>query len=183
MKRYLPASTVLILVVSLLFVSDFCVADEAVAPAVAAPAAAAPTPDAASPSAGGIDTESIMEEDEGLMYTYGTVVSVTQDAIVLNEYDFDSDSFKEVTYSVSPKVQWENIKAAVELAAGDSVEIYFTEEGGKKVAKTVGKDVEDSLDDADMEETDTDDASPAPKLDNTGMNSPSDASPAVETTK
>jgi len=85
-------------------------------------------------------------EDDNLMYTYGTVISVSADSIVINEYDFDSDSFKEITYALTPDVKFSNVSAMTDIVAGDSVEIYYVVEGDKKVAKTIGKDEEEILD-------------------------------------
>jgi len=87
-------------------------------------------------------------EDDNLMYTYGTVVSIAPEVMVINEYDFDSDSFKEVTYSLTADVQLSNVPAVTDIAAGDSVEVYYIVEGDKKIAKTIGKDEEDILDEA-----------------------------------
>lgn len=89
--------------------------------------------------------EATAGEDDNLMYTYGTVVSVSADSLVINEYDFDSDSFKEITYSLTAEVKFSNVKDATEIVAGDSVEVYYVLRGDQKIAKTIGRDEEDIL--------------------------------------
>lgn len=74
-------------------------------------------------------------------YSYGTVVKATLESVVLQEYDYDSDVEKEVTYLVDPQIKLEGVKAVTDLAAEDVIEVYYKEQDGKKVAKIIRREV------------------------------------------
>ena len=74
------------------------------------------------------------------VYSYGAVVKASEQEIILEEYDYDSDAEKQVTYQVDPAVKLEGIKAVTELAADDVIEIYSFDAGGVKTAKVIRKE-------------------------------------------
>ena len=78
--------------------------------------------------------------DESLEYTYGTVVSASPTAVIINEYNYESDEEVKVTYVVNADTKFSNIAAAVNLAKDDNVDIYYKSLGGQKVATMITKD-------------------------------------------
>lgn len=76
--------------------------------------------------------------EEELEYTFGTVKSVTADAIVITEFDYDTGEEKDATYAIDPKIELNNVASLKEIVAGDEVDIdYRVDEEQKKVAKVI----------------------------------------------
>jgi len=78
--------------------------------------------------------------EENMEYGYGTVVSVddAKKEIVISEYNWETDSEGNVTYSVSGDAKFENVAALKDITAGSYVDIeYLAGEGGKRVAKLI----------------------------------------------
>lgn len=69
---------------------------------------------------------STFASDEDTMFTYGKVTGVTATDVTLEEYDEDTDSFKDVVYQVSNLVDISSIKV------GQSIDVNFTGKGDKK---------------------------------------------------
>ena len=80
------------------------------------------------------------ENDVSLDYSYGTVASVTADALVLKEYDFEADAEVEVTYIINKDIELNNIDSLEQIQPGDSIDVLFAEENGQKVAKMVTRE-------------------------------------------
>jgi hypothetical protein len=74
------------------------------------------------------------------MVTYGTVVSVTAQQIVILEYDFDTDADVEATYLIDANTKLEAMKEVTELQVDDAVEIVYAEKGGVKTAQSIKKE-------------------------------------------
>lgn len=74
------------------------------------------------------------------IYSYGTILKANAGEVVLQEYDYDSDVEKEVTYQVDPAVKLEGVKAVTDLVPDDVVEVYYLEQDGKKTAKIIRKE-------------------------------------------
>lgn len=92
----------------------------------------APTPTPQTPAA--VDLSKFI-------YSYGAVVKVSASEIVLQEYDYDSDVEKQVTYQLDPEVKLDGFKAISDLAVEDVVEVYYAEQDGKKIAKIIRREV------------------------------------------
>ncbi len=75
------------------------------------------------------------------IYSYGTVLKASDTEITLQEYDYDSDVEKEITYQISAETKLEGIKAVAELAPEDVVEVYYLEQDGKRTAKIIHREV------------------------------------------
>ncbi|MCB9757663.1 MAG: hypothetical protein H6753_04470 [Candidatus Omnitrophica bacterium] len=75
------------------------------------------------------------------IYSYGAVLKVGAAEIVLQEYDYDSDVEKEVAYQIDPAVKLDGFKAISDLAPEDVVEIYYSEQDGKKTAKIIRREI------------------------------------------
>jgi len=132
MKRYVAVVTVLISGLLICFMPGVSLSQEvktgakpeAAAPEAAAPEAAAP---AAQPAIG----------EEELEYSWGKVSSITSDQIVVKEYDYDSDTETDVTYTIDPKVTVKNIAALKDIKVGESVSIDYLVVDGKNIAKVI----------------------------------------------
>ncbi len=75
------------------------------------------------------------------IYSYGAVLKVSATEIVLQEYDYDSDVEKEVSYQIDSAIKLEGFKAISDLAAEDVVEVYYLEQEGKKIAKIIRREI------------------------------------------
>ncbi|GEM_PF-2482390 len=76
---------------------------------------------------------------ENTEYSEGTVLSVNADAneIAITEYDWNTDAEVNVTYSVDPAVQVENIASWKDLAAGNYIDIEYVVKDSKRIAKYI----------------------------------------------
>lgn len=75
------------------------------------------------------------------IYSYGAVLKVGATEIVLQEYDYDSDVEKEVSYQIDSAIKLEGFKAVSDLAVEDVVEVYYLEQDGKKIAKIIRREI------------------------------------------
>jgi len=80
-------------------------------------------------------------QDENLEVTFGTIVRISANQIVIMEYDYETDMEKEEVYFLSAETRYENVESKAELKDGNSVEIIYFDKGGKKTAKTIKKEV------------------------------------------
>ena len=70
-------------------------------------------------------------------YSFGTVKEVSDQAIIVTEFDYDTNKEKETTYAIDPKVELSNVQSLKEIVVGDEVDIdYFVREG-KNVAVVI----------------------------------------------
>lgn len=79
-------------------------------------------------------------QEEDAEYGYGTVVKVNESKkeIVVSEYDYDSDTEINITYSVDPNAKFENVDSMGEIKVGDEIGIdYMEDETGRKIAKVI----------------------------------------------
>lgn len=86
-------------------------------------------------------TVSAPEVAEDVNYSYGTVVSITGDQLVVLEYDYDKDAEVEVTYQVPATAEFNNVKTLADLKKDDNIEIYYKEAEGKKVAEIIALEI------------------------------------------
>ena len=76
-------------------------------------------------------------QEEDIAYSWGMVKSISSSQIVVTEYDYDNDEDVEVTYSVDPKVELIGVKSLKDIALGDSLDIEYVIQSGKKIAKVI----------------------------------------------
>lgn len=77
---------------------------------------------------------SAVEETAIPEYAYGTVLSISGDQLVLTEYDLIQDQDVEVTYTLDPAIELENLNSLEDLAAGTNVDVDYFEKDGVKTA-------------------------------------------------
>jgi len=70
----------------------------------------------------------------------GVVAKVDAESLVLVEYEYESDEELEVSYQVNDRTQFDNIASLADLQPGDSVEVVYADEAGKKVALAISKE-------------------------------------------
>lgn len=87
----------------------------------------------------GIALSASAQPEETAMFSYGNVVSVAVDNIVLEEYNYEQDTMAQVTYAINAETKFEDLGSVQEIKAGDEVEIEYAEAEGKRVAKVVSK--------------------------------------------
>ena len=92
--------------------------------------------------------EAALPEDQWL-YTYGEVVSVAANQLVISEYDYEADEEKQAAYAIDSNTKLENAAQVTDLLAGDFVDVYYEQNGEKRLAKTVAKDLS-LLEDGDL---------------------------------
>ena len=80
---------------------------------------------------------SLAQDEKDMDYSWGAVVEMSSDQIVVSEYDYDLDEEKDVVYKVSPDTELRNIEALKDLAEGDSVEISYVVKGKERIAKVI----------------------------------------------
>ena len=80
---------------------------------------------------------SLAQDEEKMDYSWGAVVKVLPNEIIVSEYDYDSDGEVNVVYKVSPDTELKNIEALKDLAEGDSVEISYVVEEEQRIAKVI----------------------------------------------
>jgi len=91
------------------------------------------------------------QNDDETLIELGTISRVEAGQLVIKEYNYDTNSDEDMKYVINDKTQFENIKSLADLKAGDSVEVFYEEAGGNKVALSVSKEenYDDDEDEAD----------------------------------
>lgn len=85
-------------------------------------------------------------------FAYGALVSKSGDQITISEYNFDTDAEENVAYVVNEWTDFEGGAGPEGLDVGDSVEILYTAEEGRRVAVSVAESKEDEGQDDAVEE-------------------------------
>ncbi|MBL7072166.1 MAG: hypothetical protein ISS33_00120 [Candidatus Omnitrophica bacterium] len=74
----------------------------------------------------------VAQEQEDLVDSaYGTVVSISDGSVTLNEYDFDLDTEKSMIYEITADTELENIDSLEEIKAGSEVSVECIVKDGK----------------------------------------------------
>ncbi|MCB9799476.1 MAG: hypothetical protein H6757_01805 [Candidatus Omnitrophica bacterium] len=66
-----------------------------------------------------------MRAEDDVLYSYGRVVSVSADQIVVAEYDYDADAEVNITYLIDPSVELTGVEKPDDLKADDEIEFDF----------------------------------------------------------
>jgi hypothetical protein len=77
---------------------------------------------------------------------YGTIARITDNTIVLQVYDFTTETDIEVAYGKTPETAYENFNSSQDLHVGDEVDIEYIEAGGEKKILTVYKIIPEEID-------------------------------------
>lgn len=79
------------------------------------------------------------EEQE---FTYGIITRIEGNEITLSEYDYEQDLDVNMVYTVNEQTIFENISSIKELQVNDSLDLYFREENGTRIATSILKTTE-----------------------------------------
>jgi hypothetical protein len=105
---------------------------------------------------------------EDVLYSYGTVSSVSADQVVIKEYDYEKDTEVDITYAIDPAAKFENVASAKEIAVGDTVDIDYVVKDSKKIArliiveKATAETPEEAMPPEEIEEELPEETAPAP---------------------
>jgi hypothetical protein len=80
-------------------------------------------------------------------FSYGQVVSISSNKIIVREYDFDNEEGVQVTYVINSETEFVNVGSYNELQNGDDVEISYKNVGEEKIATAISKEVQWNLED------------------------------------
>ncbi len=73
-------------------------------------------------------------------FSFGKVVNVSAQEVMVKEYDFAKDADVEVAYTITAETELGNVNAITDLAANDDVVIDYMEKDGKRVVTTLVKE-------------------------------------------
>ena len=107
--------------------------------------------------AGGFALSACAQDTEGtkdLQAAFGSVVKASETEIVISQYNSEQEMDQEVAYTIDTQTHIEGAVTAVEIAAGEEVEILYEETDGKKVARFLSKEL---LPDDEMQDDYTED--------------------------
>ncbi|MBN2097854.1 MAG: hypothetical protein JW714_05205 [Candidatus Omnitrophica bacterium] len=77
-------------------------------------------------------------QEEQKEYAYGTVKSVSNNSIIVTEFDYENEQEIDTTYSVEPATtELSNIASLDEITSGDNIELEYVLRNGKKVAVSI----------------------------------------------
>lgn len=79
----------------------------------------------------------LAENEDEMEYAWGVIKEVSNDSIVVTEYDYDTDVDIDVAYSISSDTKVSNVETLDDISIGDTVEIEYFVVGGKKEAKVI----------------------------------------------
>jgi len=79
----------------------------------------------------------LAENEDEMEYSWGVVKEVSNDRVVVTEYDYDTDVDIDVVYSVSSDAKVYNAETLDDISTGDTVEIDYFIVGGKKEVKAI----------------------------------------------
>ena len=71
------------------------------------------------------------------MFSFGKVVSVSENILKVREYDFANDSDVDATYEITPETEFGNITSLADLRAGDDVVMDYTDSGDRRTIVTL----------------------------------------------
>jgi hypothetical protein len=92
------------------------------------------------------------ENDEVLFYTYGEVLSVGENQILIREFDYGTGEEKDVVYHITPDTIFDEVESADQITPTDLVDVEFiATEDGRNIAKEI---LVDRIEDYEYEEVD-----------------------------
>jgi hypothetical protein len=73
-------------------------------------------------------------------FSFGKVLSVNAQEVMVKEYDFAKDADVEVPYSITAETELGNVNAVADLAVNDDIVIDYVEKDGKRIVTTLVKE-------------------------------------------
>lgn len=79
----------------------------------------------------------VMAQEEDYRYSYGTVISVTEEAIELSEYDEATGEENSEVYFIDDDTVFEDFDSIDDVSEGDILEVEYFLKEEKRVARSV----------------------------------------------
>lgn len=80
---------------------------------------------------------SVVFAQETLDFSWGTVIEVSSERIVLEEYNYETEGYVNVSYTLSKDVTIENAASLTDILPGQEVEVGFVVQDQEKIVKTL----------------------------------------------
>ncbi|MBU0468809.1 MAG: hypothetical protein KKD07_01580 [Candidatus Omnitrophica bacterium] len=98
---------------------------------------------------------SLSQEMDQYDISFGTIVSVSDSEIVINEEDLETENVTQVSFMTDPEMVLENFEMLDELGVGTFVEIFYEIKGDTKVINsitiTTREELEEEMNEAELE--------------------------------
>lgn len=79
-------------------------------------------------------------------YSYGKIVSISQDKLEISEYDYDKNAEVNTVYSLGPNVEIRNAKSLKDISIGDNIEIDYIIKDNDKIIKVITLETDNDSD-------------------------------------
>ena len=81
---------------------------------------------------------SVAQEEDQFFYSYGEVLSVAQDQIMVREFDYATGEEKDVVYYISADTILDSVESVDQIKPSDLVDVEFmVSEDGKNIAREI----------------------------------------------
>lgn len=84
-----------------------------------------------------VSNVSLAQEEEDVGFSWGSVVGVSSNEIIISEYDYETEEELQVAYVINSDTESNNVNSLEGIYVGDVVNIDYVVSGGKKVAKII----------------------------------------------
>jgi hypothetical protein len=91
------------------------------------------------------------QDDVESFYSYGEVLSVMQDQVMIREFDYATGEEKDAVYFISSATTFDMVESVDQIKPGDLVDVEFVvSEDGRNIAREI---FVDNIEDYEQEET------------------------------
>ena len=81
---------------------------------------------------------SVAQDEDQFLYSYGEVLSVAQDQIMVREFDYATGEEKDVVYYITADTILDSVESVDQIRPSDLVDVEFmVSEDGKNIAKEI----------------------------------------------
>ena len=81
---------------------------------------------------------SVAQDEDQFLYSYGEVLSVAQDQIMVREFDYATGEEKDVVYYITADTILDSVESVDQIKPSDLVDVEFmVSEDGKNIAKEI----------------------------------------------
>jgi hypothetical protein len=85
-----------------------------------------------------VQAEDMPGEEAQSFYSYGEVLSVSADQILIKEFDYVTGDEKEAVYHIDKETSFDSVESAQQIAPGELVDIEFiVSEDGRNIARDI----------------------------------------------
>jgi len=81
---------------------------------------------------------SVAQDEDQFFYSYGEVLSVAQDQIMVREFDYATGEEKDVVYYITADTLLDSVESVDQIKSSDLVDVEFmVSEDGKNIAREI----------------------------------------------